>query len=82
MICLHRKRVGKISDREFNGFMDTEENFEPHLLVRVDLSRFSPGGVCTLWMDGARSTVREMVDTDVTAFAKPTGVIEEEAIVA
>jgi 5S rRNA maturation endonuclease (ribonuclease M5) len=82
MICLHRKRIGKISDSEFNGFMDTEENFEPHLLVRVDLSRFSPGGTCTLWFDGARSTVREMVEADISAIPKPTGAIEEAPIEA
>jgi replicative DNA helicase/5S rRNA maturation endonuclease (ribonuclease M5) len=82
MICLHRKRIGKISDSEFNGYMDTEENFEPHLLVRVDLSRFSPGGMCTLWFDGARSTVREMVEADISAIPKPTGAIEEAPIEA
>jgi twinkle protein len=82
MVCLHRNRVGKISASEFNGFMDTEENFEPHLLVRVDLSRFSPGGTCTLWMDGARSTVREMVQEDITAIPKHTGAIQEAAIEA
>lgn len=65
MLCLHRNRIGKIKESEFYGYMDTEENFEPQLLVRVDLSRYAPGGTCTLYMDGATSTVRELSQNDM-----------------
>jgi 5S rRNA maturation endonuclease (ribonuclease M5) len=72
MICLHRSRVAKIKDSEFNGYLETDENFEPQLLVRVDLPRYAPGGVCTLYMDGATSTVRSLNDTDLTSMNKPS----------
>lgn len=64
MIALHRNRVAKIKQEDFKGYLEADENFEPQLLCRVDLSRYAPGGVCTLWMDGAKSTVREFQDQD------------------
>ncbi len=67
MIALHRNRIGKVREGDFNGFLETEENFSPEMLVRVDLSRYAPGGVCTLLMDGAKSTVRTLRPDD---FAK------------
>jgi replicative DNA helicase len=82
MICLHRNRVGKISASDFTGWMETEDNFEPHLLVRVDLSRYAPGGTCTLFFDGARSTVREFIAEDIATISKQTGAIEEAPIEA
>lgn len=72
MICLHRNRVGKVKEAEFHGYMETDENFEPQLLSRVDLPRYAPGGVCTLYMDGARSTVRSLTDMDISVATKPT----------
>jgi 5S rRNA maturation endonuclease (ribonuclease M5)/KaiC/GvpD/RAD55 family RecA-like ATPase len=59
MICLHRNREGKIKAEDFDAvpFMQVEENFQPQLLVRVDLSRYSSGGATTLWMIGAKSKV-------------------------
>ncbi len=62
MICLHRNRVGQIKASDFQGFLETDEGMEPQLLVRVDLSRYSAGGTCTLWVDGSTSTVREITD--------------------
>lgn len=59
MVCLHRNRVAKIRESDFNGFLETDDNFEPQMLARVDLSRYASGGSCTLYMDGATSTVRE-----------------------
>ncbi len=67
MICLHRNRTAQIKAADFKGFMESDENFEPQMLVRVDLSRYSAGGTCTLMMDGKTSTVREMTKDDVTA---------------
>ncbi len=40
-------------------FVELEENFDPEVYVRVDLSRYAPGGATTLWMDGARSTISQ-----------------------
>ena len=60
MICLHRNRVGVIKADDFQGMVEQNTNFEPFMLVRVDLSRYSAGGACTLYMEGGTSTVRTM----------------------
>jgi hypothetical protein len=62
MICLHRERQGKLKAEDFQaiGFIEVDENFAPELLVRVDLSRYAPGGVTTLKMIGEKSKVVEM----------------------
>lgn len=64
MLALHRNRVGQIKAGDFNGFLEAEANFEPQLLCRADLTRYASGGVCTLWMQGEVSTVRELSDED------------------
>jgi twinkle protein len=64
MIALHRNRIGKIKADDFQNYMEVDDNFEPQMLVRVDLSRYAPGGVVTLWMDGATSTVREFTEQE------------------
>lgn len=66
MICLHRNRDGIIKASEFQGAIEQDQNFLPYMLVRVDLSRYSPGGVITLYMDGATSTVRVMNPDEAT----------------
>lgn len=65
MICLHRNRVGAIKADQFQGQMETDSTFEPQMMVKVDLSRYSAGGITTLYMDGATSTVREFCNTDM-----------------
>jgi replicative DNA helicase/5S rRNA maturation endonuclease (ribonuclease M5) len=69
MIALHRNRKAKVKQEDFEAmkFLETDENFDPQLLVRVDLSRYAPGGVTTLWFDGATSTVREFKADEFTA---------------
>lgn len=74
MICLHRNRVAQIKAQDFRGFLETEDNLEPHLLVRVDLARYAPGGCCTLYMDGATSTVRECKASEEVTVFKPVHV--------
>src|SRR6185437_9284326 len=64
MIALHRNRTAKIKADDFHGYLDAAENFEPQLLCRVDLSRYAPGGVCTLWIEGGTSTIREFREDD------------------
>jgi twinkle protein len=76
LIVFHRKRVGNLSDKQLNGYMETDEGFEPQLYVKVDLARYASGGMCTLWFDGATSTVRELSQDDVAAMPVPaTGAI-------
>ncbi len=66
MIALHRNRICKIKAEEFTGYLDTVENFDPAMLVRVDLTRYAAGGACTLRMDGAISKVSELAAADRT----------------
>lgn len=60
-ITLHRARVGEIKKAEWenSGYMETEQSFDPKMLVTVGLSRYSCGGSCTLEFDGKTSQVRE-----------------------
>jgi KaiC/GvpD/RAD55 family RecA-like ATPase len=60
MICAHRQRVAQVKQADFNGYLESDDTFEPHMLVRVDLSRYSSGGCTTLYIDGAKSKVREI----------------------
>lgn len=79
MIALHRKRVAQIKADDFNGYLEADENFEPQLLVRVDLSRNASGGVCTLYIDGKKSSIREMNMDDRSIIPKnPSGAITNE----
>jgi KaiC/GvpD/RAD55 family RecA-like ATPase/5S rRNA maturation endonuclease (ribonuclease M5) len=79
MIALHRKRVAQIKADDFNGYLEADENFEPQLLVRVDLSRYASGGVCTLFIDGKKSTIREMGMDDRAVIPKaPSAAITDE----
>lgn len=67
MICLHRNRIAVVNkEADFKGFIESDDNFEPQMLVRVDLSRYAPGGQTTLYMDGSTSTVRELSPADMT----------------
>jgi 5S rRNA maturation endonuclease (ribonuclease M5)/KaiC/GvpD/RAD55 family RecA-like ATPase len=60
MIALHRNRIGVIKASDFVGQVEEHENFGPYMLTRIDLSRYSPGGACTLYIEGAKSLVREL----------------------
>lgn len=67
MICVHRKRQSHIKkDSDFNGFVESTDNFLPHMYVKADLTRYASGGECTLFMDGATSLVREIQPNDLT----------------
>jgi twinkle protein len=78
MLCAHRNKVANVKADQLQGFMETEENFEPQLYIRTDLSRFSAGGWCTLYLDGATSTVRELGEGDITVPTGPSGLIKVE----
>lgn len=66
MICLHRNKVmGKMREQDFTGFIDTDETFDPHMMVYIGLARYCAGGSCTLFMDGPTSTVKEVGNLSV-----------------
>lgn len=68
MICLNRRRVlGGMKESDFHGMLETSATFEPYLFAEVGLTRYSAGGSCTLYFDGATSTVRELSAADATA---------------
>lgn len=71
MLCFHRGRQGKIKAQDFDDMpnLDVPENFTPQILVRADLTRYSGGGVKTLWMHGAQSRITEFPTGDFL----PTG---------
>lgn len=69
MIVFHRKRIMDMKENQMEGFMDVEGGYEPQMYFNVDLSRYAPGGKGYLYIDGAKSTVREMGDNELT---KPT----------
>jgi replicative DNA helicase len=62
LIILHRSKINTMSDAEFQteGFVEQEASFAPEMLCKVALTRYSSGGVTTLYYDGPRSTVRSM----------------------
>jgi replicative DNA helicase/5S rRNA maturation endonuclease (ribonuclease M5) len=62
MLCMHRERVGRVSSEEFQamGFIETETNFAPEVLIRADLTRFTAGGSTTIKMLGDISKFVEL----------------------
>jgi twinkle protein len=70
MVALHRKRIGEVKEDDFQGYMDTEQTFEPQMMAKVDLNRYGPGGICTLWMEGQISKVREINPDEINNLPK------------
>jgi hypothetical protein len=62
MITMWRKVVGEMKkseyDEEAEGFKETNVSFEPKTKLAVGLSRYSGGGSCYVFCDGARSQFR------------------------
>lgn len=58
--------VVKKSQWEQDGAADTKQSFDPKMKVAVSLSRYSSGGECALWFDGARSQVKEFDNVHLT----------------
>jgi Cupin domain len=73
LLCLHRNRESVMKQKELEKFgnVDLERNFSPKLYVRTDLSRFAPGGMSTLWFEGAMSWVREVTPEDAANLPAP-----------
>jgi 5S rRNA maturation endonuclease (ribonuclease M5)/KaiC/GvpD/RAD55 family RecA-like ATPase len=83
MICLHRNREGKIKQEDFDssgGYFKGAENFQPQMLVRVDLARYASGGQDTLWMDGARSKIVSFPKDAIAALAALKGEAVSQAV--
>lgn len=61
-ITLWRSPMGitKKSQWDEFGVADVDSTFDPRMKVSVGLSRYSSGGECPLYFDGARSQVRSM----------------------
>jgi KaiC/GvpD/RAD55 family RecA-like ATPase len=68
-LVLNRIREATFNKKDLENVddLDTNENFLPKLFVRVDLSRFAPGGMCTLHMEGSMSWIRELADDEKKA---------------
>lgn len=62
MLTMWRKVVGEMKkseyDEEATGFKETDISFEPKTKLTVGLSRYSSGGSCYVFCDGARSQFR------------------------
>jgi hypothetical protein len=51
-------------DEEATGFKETDVSFEPKTKLTVGLSRYSAGGSCYVFCDGARSQFRSYSDEE------------------
>jgi hypothetical protein len=62
MITGWRSVVGEMKKSEYEeeaeGFKETAQSFEPKMKLTVGLSRYSTGGSCYVYYDGARSQIR------------------------
>jgi 5S rRNA maturation endonuclease (ribonuclease M5) len=62
MLVMWRKVVGEMKKSEYEeeseGFKETDVSFEPKTKLTVGLSRYSAGGSCYVFCDGARSQFR------------------------
>jgi hypothetical protein len=71
MATLWRQPVGVVSksayEQEEGSYSESEESFSPKMRVTVGLSRYSSGGHCDLYFDGARSQVRSYDNAQKTA---------------
>jgi KaiC/GvpD/RAD55 family RecA-like ATPase len=68
MITMWRKVVGEMKKSEYDeeavGFKETDISFEPKTKLTVGLSRYSAGGSCYVFCDGARSQFRSYSDEE------------------
>jgi DnaB-like helicase C terminal domain/Toprim domain len=68
MITAWRRVIGEVSksayEEESEDFKATSESFEPKMKLTVGLSRYSSGGSCYLYYDGARSLVRSYTEAE------------------
>lgn len=81
-ITLWRAKTGvtkRSQWEEDNGAQEEEASFAPKMKATVALSRYSQGGSCNLFFDGAKSQVREFENTVAAPPAQYNGLIAESA---
>lgn len=78
-LSLHRNKSIQVTEKDIAqlGQLDTEEAFDPQMLVKADACRYAPGGSTTLWFNGELSQVTEMLNNGV---ATPIQEYERKAI--
>ena len=59
IITLHRKRIKSAMEDELMH-EELEMTLEPETLIRVEASRYSPGGDTVLYFDVAKSTFKRI----------------------
>jgi hypothetical protein len=68
MILMWRSVLGEMKKSEYDeqsvGFAETSQSFDPKTKLTVGLSRYSAGGSCYVFCDGARSTFRSYSDDE------------------
>ena len=68
MCTAWRSVVGEMKKSEYEeeaiGFAETTQSFDPKMKITVALSRYSTGGSCYLFYDGARSQVRSYTEQE------------------
>jgi twinkle protein len=84
LLVINRSKKGEVTKEVFEqgGFIQTEGSFNPEMLIRVGLSRYSAGGSTTLYFDGATSTVFELTEGKIAAMnakANPNVGYEKQA---
>jgi hypothetical protein len=86
MITAWRSVVGELKKSEYEeeaiGFAETSQSFDPKMKLTVGLSRYSSGGSCYMFYDGARSQVRpytEVEKSQLNAKQQFNGIIPTES---
>ena len=66
---MFRKYLGTMSAEDFDsmGYVESASGFDPKICFQVGLNRYGGGTMVTLFMDGAKSTIREY---DIAEIAK------------
>jgi hypothetical protein len=68
MMTMWRSVIGEIKKKQYeeepNAMNVVDVSFEPRTRISVALSRYSSGGTCYLFCDGARSTFRSYTDDE------------------
>lgn len=86
MILMWRSVLGEMKKSEYDeqatGFAETTQSFDPKTKLTVGLSRYSSGGSCYVYCDGAKSTFRSYSEEEKsklnTNLQKFNGVIPME----
>jgi replicative DNA helicase/5S rRNA maturation endonuclease (ribonuclease M5) len=79
MIILNRYQEAKLKRSEMErmgAHFTTQQNFTPIVNVRVGLSRYAPGGVCNIYLEGAMSWFRE-INEEETSSMQPAPLLPE-----